>query len=302
MNLGKRLNIFFFKHRNWGIPNLMLYVSIGAAIVYVMSMVSGGEFVYNALCFNKGLILQGEVWRLITYIFTFTIGSNPILVIVVLLCYASLGRAVENVWGTLRFNLFYLSGILLMDIFAMIFCPTNNILASYYELRITYLLNLTLVISYATLYPDARFMILFVIPVKAWILALLYMILNLIEVFNLIALFPHCLFPLVGFANYLLFFGKGVLNLLPVTFRVRVSRLFSKKPKTQTQNRPPIQFRTGDYKTDHTTVRAPYSHCCTICNRTDTSHPNLEFRYCSRCSGYRCYCEDHISNHPHITE
>jgi hypothetical protein len=30
------------------------------------------------------------------------------------------------------------------------------------------------------------------------------------------------------------------------------------------------------------------------------SNPDLEFRYCSRCSGYHCYCQEHISNHSHI--
>ena len=39
---------------------------------------------------------------------------------------------------------------------------------------------------------------------------------------------------------------------------------------------------------------------CTICGKTDTSHPDLEFRYCSRCQGYHCYCQEHISNHTHI--
>ena len=43
-----------------------------------------------------------------------------------------------------------------------------------------------------------------------------------------------------------------------------------------------------------------YTHRCTVCGRTDVSHPDLEFRYCSRCKGYYCYCEDHISNHSHI--
>ena len=41
-------------------------------------------------------------------------------------------------------------------------------------------------------------------------------------------------------------------------------------------------------------------HRCTICGRTDVSNPELEFRYCSRCKGYYCYCEEHINNHSHI--
>jgi len=32
------------------------------------------------------------------------------------------------------------------------------------------------------------------------------------------------------------------------------------------------------------------------------SNPELEFRYCSRCSGYHCFCEEHINSHVHFTE
>ena len=46
--------------------------------------------------------------------------------------------------------------------------------------------------------------------------------------------------------------------------------------------------------------KAPYTHRCTVCGRTDVSNPELEFRYCSRCKGYYCYCQDHINNHVHI--
>ena len=46
--------------------------------------------------------------------------------------------------------------------------------------------------------------------------------------------------------------------------------------------------------------RKGYLHKCSVCGVTDTDNPNMEFRYCSRCNGYYCYCEDHISNHSHI--
>ena len=48
------------------------------------------------------------------------------------------------------------------------------------------------------------------------------------------------------------------------------------------------------------TGERPYRHKCTVCGRTDTDYPNLEFRYCSKCKGYCCYCIDHINNHVHI--
>ena len=47
---------------------------------------------------------------------------------------------------------------------------------------------------------------------------------------------------------------------------------------------------------------APYHHKCAVCGRTDTDHPDLQFRYCSRCAGYHCFCQDHIFNHIHFEE
>lgn len=46
----------------------------------------------------------------------------------------------------------------------------------------------------------------------------------------------------------------------------------------------------------------PYTRKCAVCGRTDTDYPELEFRYCSRCQGYHCFCQDHINNHIHFTE
>ena len=36
------------------------------------------------------------------------------------------------------------------------------------------------------------------------------------------------------------------------------------------------------------------------CGRTDRTHPELDFRYCSKCAGDQCYCPEHIHRHEHI--
>lgn len=291
-NLRGKFERFCYQNRNKGIPNLMLYVTLGSAIVYILSMFDQSDTLYNALCFDRGLILQGQVWRLFTYAFTYDAG-HILITAIGLFCYYTLGRAMENIWGTLRFNLFYFTGIVLMDVFCLIFGGWADI--SY--------LNMSLFLGYATLYPDARFLLLYIIPVKAWIFALVDLALTLYSVILMtsMGLFPYSLFPLVAIANYFLFFGKDVLNVIPLSWRVNTNRLFRKKPMKTTGQKPPIQFYTaGSYEASTATVKAPYTHRCTVCGRTDVSNPELEFRYCSRCSGYHCYCQDHISNHTHV--
>lgn len=283
---------FCYRNRNKGIPNLMLYISLGAALVYILSMFDGSYTLYYALCFDRALILQGQVWRLFTYPLVYGVGNlNLIMVAISLLCYYSLGRAIENLWGTFRFNLFYLTGVILMDVFCLIF-------GGYAD---AYHLNLSLFLAYATLYPNAHFLLFFVIPVKAWIFALVDLVLVLADVvLCAYGTFPNNLFPIVALANYFLFFGKDVLNVIPVSWRANVSRLFKRKPKQQKKTGT-VPFPTaGSYEATVASVKAPYTHRCTVCGRTDVSDPELEFRYCSRCQGYHCYCQDHISNHAHI--
>lgn len=285
-NLRRQFDLFCYRNRNKGIPNLMLYIVLGTAVVYVMSQMSRNPFLYNLLYFNRELILRGQVWRLITYPLTYNAGSL-LLTAISLLCYYSLGRAMENIWGTLRFNLFYLTGVVMMDVYCMIFGGAASV---------TYL-NLSLFLSYATLYPDSQFLLFFIIPIKAWIFALFDLVIVLIDLVSLP--FPYNLFSVISLANYFLFFGKDVLNVIPMSWRANARRAF-RKASPSNKKAKVISFDAGSYEASHAAPKAPYTHRCTVCGRTDISNPELEFRYCSRCKGYYCYCQDHINNHVHI--
>ena len=277
---------FCFKHRDKGIPNLMLYICLGTGLMYFLTLFTESYAIYDYLVFDRALILQGQVWRLISYPLTYYVG-NPMLMVLFMVCYYSIGRAMENSWGTLKFNLFYLCGIVMMDIYCMIFgCYAD----------VTYL-NTSLFLAYATMYPDTRFLILFIIPIKARILALVDLAL---VVFGLLFnSFPYNFFSVISIANYFLFFGSDVLNVVPMSWRANFRRATKKK---NTSNGPKVvPFpKAGSYEASVATPQAPYTHRCTVCGRTDVDSPDLEFRYCSRCKGYHCYCEDHISNHAHI--
>ena len=287
-NLRSRFDRFCFAHRDKGISNLMLYVALGNALVYLMSMIDRTNTLYYILCFDRDAILQGQVWRLLTYALTFDSG-NILYTAIALVCYYSLGRAIENAWGTLKFNLFYLTGILMMDIYCMIFGGYAT--AEY--------LNLSLFLAYATMYPDAQFLLMFIIPVKAWIFALLDLALVVIGLLG--NPFPYNLFSVISLANYFLFFGKDVLNVIPVSWRMNARRLFKKGGSPKQQKSKTIPFpNAGSYQATVATPKAPYTHKCTVCGRTDLTNPELEFRYCSRCKGYFCYCQDHINNHTHV--
>lgn len=287
-NLRTRFERFCFRNRNKGIPNLMLYLCIGTAAVYIITMLTDNYILYNFLAFDRDLILHGQLWRLFTYPLL-TNEGNILLQLLYLICYYSLGRAMENVWGTLRFNLFYLTGVLMMDIYCMIFGGTADV----------YYLNMSLFLSYATMYPNSHFLLFFIIPVKAWIFALFDLLIILAGL--IFYPFPYNLFSVISLANYFLFFGKDVLNVIPISWRANFRRLFKKSGKKPKKRPKAVPFpNAGSYEASVATPKAPYNHRCTVCGRTDVSDPDLEFRYCSRCNGYHCYCQEHISNHQHI--
>ena len=299
--LRNRFERFCYRNQNWGIPNLMLFIVIGCAIVSILSLM-GYPQIYNILCFDRAAILRGQVWRLITYIFTMS-SSNIFLTLLLLYCYYSLGRSMELSWGTLRFNLYYFTGIILMDIFAMACGGIEaagiplEIISYYYTGNMTNFLHLSLLLCFATQNPDNRFVVFFVIPIRAWILALIYIGVTIFQVVQMsipVMIFPHNLFPLVALANYFLFFGSDVVNVLPPKWRYKLQYRKPKEKKVKQTGSIPFT------KEKPKKAQASYTHRCTVCGRTDVSNPELEFRNCSRCNGYFCYCQDHISNHTHV--
>lgn len=297
-DLRRRFERFCLKNRGKGIPNLMLVIAIGNLIVYALSLVDQDGLVYSYLCFSRAAILRGQIWRLVSYVFTYlkdftylsnTNGISLLLALVSLFCYYQFGKILESYWGAFRFNLYYLTGIVLTDVAAMLLGFGADASA----------LNLSLFLAVATIAPQSRVLLLFVIPIKMKYMAWVYLGFTAISVVTYLQAFGfltlYWLLPVVPLLNYFLFFGSDVRNLLPDRLRQRRRRNYR---TTAAHARPSANWSDG-YRSK--TGEAPYRHKCTVCGRTDTQYPNLEFRYCSKCNGYYCYCMEHIDNHTHIT-
>ena len=72
--LYEAVDRFCARHPRFGIPNLMLYISIGTILVYVLLQFSDYTAI-SFLTFDLAHVLHGEVWRIITYIFVPMYGS-----------------------------------------------------------------------------------------------------------------------------------------------------------------------------------------------------------------------------------
>ena len=324
--LRQRYNRFVMRNSNRGIPHLMLWLCAGSAIVYLFSVFTGSQELYDILSFDANAILHGQVWRLFSYVFTFALDrqflfSTLLGAIFSILFYYWIGNLLENFWGTLRFNIFYLSGVLLMDIAGLLmhlifkqFGLSVNLPVS-----VSYL-NLSLFLAAATLAPEERVYFMLLIPIKMKWLALVYLILSLISVVSgVVGAFSYlklgqtllfagwlcyALFPLVALLNYFLFFGKGVRVLFPNLRRVHKQEKrkaeYYRRSHEATENASPVYRVEVQEPTKPAGGGRPYRHKCTVCGRTDADCPDLEFRYCSKCKGYFCYCIDHINNHTHV--
>ena len=138
------------------ISGLMMIIVFGMAGVFLLDLFFSRSAVTASqlLSFNKALILQGQVWRLVTFVFI-PEGTSPIFIFFTLYFYYLIGTALENRWGSRRFNLYYLIGILGADLGGML----TGYGTSHY-------LNLSLFLAFACLYPDFEILLFFVLPVK----------------------------------------------------------------------------------------------------------------------------------------
>lgn len=138
------------------ISGLMMIIVFGMAGVFLLDLFFSRSAVTASqlLSFNRALILQGQVWRLVTFVFI-PEGTSPIFIFFTLYFYYLIGTALENRWGSRRFNLYYLIGILGADLGGML----TGYGTSYY-------LNLSLFLAFACLYPDFEILLFFVLPVK----------------------------------------------------------------------------------------------------------------------------------------
>lgn len=278
------LDRFAYRHPKFGIPNLMYCIIAGNVLVFLLDRFSGGSLSL-LLDFYPSAILQGQIWRLVTFIFV-PETYQLLWFIVSMFFYAFLGPFMEREWGTAKFSLFYFCGILWSVLFGFLSYLISGVRLPTASM---YYVNLSLFLAFATLYPDAPLRFYFIIPIRAKWLALLYVFIMAWDIIGtstvmlplvLAVRLPSILASLV---NYVLFFWT---YLSPFLFRVR-----------HQTSRQTINFKkaTRDVKKEK-----GYLHKCAVCGITDADDPDMEFRYCSKCNGYYCYCMNHINHHVHI--
>jgi len=279
--ISRAIDRFCQKHRGFGIPRLMLFVVLLSAGVFIIG--GPGSGLYNMLIFDPVRIIGGQVWRLITWILI-PWNNNIFFLAIALYFYYMIGSTLEREWGTAKFTIYYAFGVLLNIIYGFVMWLVLDI--SLFIVP-TYL-NFSMLFAFATLFPDFTIRLFFVIPLKIKWLALFNAAFFLYEI--VIGILSGQVFlallPVVAILNYIIVCGDDLLSYVrPIKIR-RSSQI--------------VNFKKAAKQAKRDLADKPYRHKCAVCGKTDTDYPDLEFRYCSRCEGYHCFCIDHINNHIHF--
>jgi membrane associated rhomboid family serine protease len=193
----KWLNKLERKFGRYAIPNLMNYIVGITMAVYIVQYVLNIS-AYRYLAFIPDLIMKGQVWRIITFIFI-PPASSIITIAFVIYFYYLMGTTLENEWGTFKFNIYYLFGMIGTIIAAFL---TGSGTSVY--------LNLSLFLAFAYLFPDVEILLFFILPVKVkWIAYLdwVYFILSLI-----FGTMSTRIAVTASLINFFIFFGEDLIN------------------------------------------------------------------------------------------
>ncbi len=279
------MNSFFNKlERRFGryaIHNLPTIMIALYAAGYLLLLIMPD--VLNICTLEPYYILRGQVWRIITWVLVPPSGFG-IFTLIMLYFYFSIGRNLEMTWGAFRYNLYIFSGLIftLAGAFLLYFLMGGNVIGLGYFFS-TYYINMSIFLAFTLTYPEMQVLLYFFIPLKVKYLGYIY---GAILIYDCIrGGWPTRVAIIASLMNFIIFMlSSGRLRRFsPKEIRRRTD--FARKSRPV----PPAG-----------TKRPDSIHRCTVCGRTEKDHPGLEFRYCSKCSGYHEYCYDHLFTHEHI--
>ena len=149
------LNRLERKYGRFGIPNLTNILVAGQVLVFAVEL-----FVNSAiplwLGLSRFLLLQGQVWRVLTFVFIPFSGGSILSVVLGIYITWFIGTALEREWGDFRYTVYFLLGMA----GTVLACLLTGVTAS------TYCLSLSLLLAFAMLYPEVQILLFFVIPIR----------------------------------------------------------------------------------------------------------------------------------------
>ncbi len=285
--LNRAIDRFCLRHPRFGVPNLMLYIVACNVAVYLLDQFSTGSTrLSDLLCFTLSAAARGQLWRFVTFVLI-PEGGNPITVLISCYFYYWIGSMLERQWGTPKFTCYYLGGML----FTLLGTSIVSLLVRYsIPVYGAHYVNFAMFLAFAALWPDMQVLLFFIIPIRVKYLAWFDLALFAWSIIGYVmgGVWFFSIIPVMALLNFVIFFWPEMQRLFRLERgRVRQSARF--RGATANLKREAQQANTGIRK-------------CAVCGRTNATNPELDFRYCSRCAGYHCFCSDHLFSHVHFTD
>lgn len=279
------------KFGKYAIQRLPLYMIICYAIGYILMMVNPS--IIYMISLNPYAILHGEVWRLVSWLLIPPDTSNLFFTLITLYFYYSIGITLERTWGKFYFNVYIFSGLIFTVIGAFLMYAYVMLaggaqigeaelkslfmgLSLYYS---TYYISMSIFLGFAATYPDMEVLLMFILPIKVKVLAVIYVAVLIWEGWQM---------KEMG----LFVIGASLLNFVVFFLATRKNL---RRPHRMTE-----QQKAFRREVSREAPKKIAKHKCAICGRTSEEYPDLEFRFCSKCEGNYEYCQEHIFTHKHF--
>jgi hypothetical protein len=213
--------------------------------------------------FDRGKIMEGEVWRLVTFLFASSALSSTGFFAIIFLYFAVIigfliNDSLEEAWGAFRTSIFFYAGYL-----SLLAC--NLILPSpAWGGSVFYT---SAFFAFATLFPRYEFLLFFILPVQVRFLAMISAALIILMIIGQPILLP---FMVLAYLNYILWVG------IPF-FRDRKSLMKAAGRRKQFEKSKLPEAQTF--------------HRCEVCGRTENDPATLSFRVGD---DGKEYCTEHL--------
>ncbi|MFZ4766472.1 MAG: hypothetical protein ACOYMN_16090 [Roseimicrobium sp.] len=247
------LNSLENRFGRFAVPGLVTLLAWFQVAVWVLMQIQPAFI--EALVLDRDLVLQGQLWRLVTWVFI--PGSySPIWLLFGVMLMMLFSEALDHAWGPFRVNLYVFSGILFMIAGAMLWDSPPMGLTLYSSIFM----------AFAAIAPNYELMLFFILPVKVKWLAMIsggLLLLNFIDT-------PAARLPIfLSLLNYFIAFGPSFMRGLTQKATVAERRM-----RFESAKRP----------------EGTFLHKCQECGKTEHDDAHLEFRvgddgedYCSVC-------------------
>ena len=144
----------------------MKYICVIYVVGFLIQMFNPMLYFFY-LDLDPEAILHGHIWRIVTFLF-YPPSTSVIWMVIAVFVYYSLGMTLEQLWGTFKYNFFFFSGAIMLVLSALLIYIVTGVSLQLYPTYMTF----SIFLAYALTFPDATFMLYFIIPIKAKWLAI----------------------------------------------------------------------------------------------------------------------------------